>query len=65
MIEFVEENVKHTVGDLIDALSKIPRNTTIYPFGSSSVSLAYDKDKYIAYLDETDWIDDKMENEKG
>ena len=53
------ENIS-TVGELKRALSEIPDDTFINPFGSPNCKLAYDKANKIAYLDED--IDDECWN---
>lgn len=40
------------VGELADELKKLPPDTPINPFGSPNATLAYDKEKNVAYIDE-------------
>jgi len=47
-----------TVGQLKDALSTLPSETILFPFGSSVAHLVYDEENKQAYIDENfDWID--------
>lgn len=49
-----------TVGELMEALSKLPPETPLNPFGSSNALLFYIKKDKRAYLDEDyDWIEDE------
>ena len=49
-----------TVGDLIEALSKLSASTPLNPFGSSNAILFYITKDNRAYLDENyDWIEDE------
>lgn len=57
MIKVVLNDIQN-VGDLIDALSKLPKDTQITPFGSPNTVLAYDADNKVAYLDEANFIEE-------
>ena len=50
-IETLLENISN-IGELKEALNKIPDDTEIHPFGSDNCKLLYDKDNKIAYIDE-------------
>ena len=58
-VKIIDYNPR-TVGDLIDALQKIPRHTALTPCGDPTTTLAYDAEEKIAYLDEYDWIDENI-----
>ena len=52
-----------TVGELAEALNKIPKDTPISPLGALS-HLVYDEKNNLAYLDEDfSWIEDDQEYE--
>ena len=54
-----------TVGELIEALSQLPANTPLNPFGSSNAILFYITKDHRAYLDENyDWIEDEATMEE-
>jgi hypothetical protein len=40
------------VGELTEALSKLPPETGISPFGSENCKLVYDEENKVAYIDE-------------
>ena len=42
----------NNVGELAEALSELPPETELYPFGSEDCKLVYDKENKIAYIDE-------------
>ena len=50
-----------TVGELIDALSQLPRNTFLTPFGDQTAVLAYDAANNSAYLDSENFIEEEFE----
>lgn len=57
-MKVILEEIK-TTGDLADALSKLPRNTKISPFGSTICRLIYDENNKRAYIDEDfSWSDE-------
>lgn len=47
-----------SVGELIDALQQLPRNTLCTPTGNDNVCLAYDPDTKTAYLDDQNWLEE-------
>ncbi len=50
-----------TVGELAEALNKMPKDTEISPLGALA-HLVYDENKGVAYLDEDfSWIEDDDE----
>lgn len=57
-MKVILEEIK-TTGDLADALYKLPKNTKIYPFGSTVCKLVYDETNKMAYIDEDfSWSDE-------
>ena len=51
------------VGELVEALKTLPKDTPINPFGSSISKLAYDKENNLAYIDESNFLDSIDEEE--
>lgn len=51
MARVLLENVSN-VGDLVEALSKLPPETNISPFGSGECMLVYDEEEGNSYIDE-------------
>ena len=65
MIKIVTDSLSQmTVNDLIDALSALPGDAKIDPFGEYEVALAYDDKENRAYIDSRDWIEDFVESEE-
>lgn len=56
-MELIAENFT-TVGELIDALSKLPADTSLTPFGDEDAALVYDKDEKVAYLDNMTYFEE-------
>ena len=54
-VKVVLEKIKN-VGDLIDALSTLPRSAKLEPMGDPNVALCYDESLKRAYLDNIDWF---------
>lgn len=64
MIKIIVDSMSEmTVADLIDNLSKLPKNAKIDPFGAYETALAYDEDENRAYIDEVDTIEDMAEED--
>lgn len=63
-MKLITKNIS-TVGQLAKALSQLPPDTTIQPFGSEDAALVYDKESEIAYIDEDfSWAeDDELDDE--
>jgi hypothetical protein len=57
-MELIAENFT-TVGELIDALKKLPADTNITPFGDQDAALIYDKEGKTAYLDNMTYFEEK------
>lgn len=58
-MKLICKNIK-TVGQLQNALSQLPSDTILNPFGSENASLVYDKKNEIAYIDEDfSWAEDE------
>ena len=54
-----------TVGQLVRALSQLPADIVLYPFGSESAHLVYDEKNEQAYIDEDfSWADDEELDEE-
>ena len=51
MARVILENIDYT-GDLAKALSELPPDTPLNPFGSTDCKLVYDDKAKIAYIDE-------------
>lgn len=51
MARVILENIENT-GELARALSELPCDTPLSPFGSSNCKLVYDDNKKVAYIDE-------------
>ncbi len=63
MIKIVTDSLSQmTVNDLIDALSDLPGDAKIDPFGAYEVALAYDDKANRAYIDTRDWIEEFVES---
>ncbi len=58
-MEILAQNISN-VGELIDALSKIPRTTEITPFGDENTTLAYDKENNRIYMDNDTFLDEEF-----
>jgi hypothetical protein len=61
-LKIITERV-HTVGDLIEALSNIPKSYYCDPFGDPSVAIAVDEEHKRVFIDSIDWIDEYMEED--
>ena len=59
-MQILLQNINN-VGDLVDALTKIPRNTQISPFGDENATLAYDAANNRVYLDNDDFLDEEFD----
>lgn len=46
----------NTVGDLIDTLSKLPKDATLNPFGDADAGVAFDSEQNICYIDNIDYL---------
>lgn len=63
MVKIIVDSMSEmTVADLIDNLSKLPKNAKIDPFGAYETALAYDEDENRAYIDDVDTIEDMVED---
>ncbi|MCR5168601.1 MAG: hypothetical protein K6C13_15520 [Oscillospiraceae bacterium] len=58
-MEIILQNIE-TVGDIIDALSKLPRNTEITPFGDPDAMFVYDKENNRLYLDNNIFLEEEF-----
>lgn len=64
MVKIIVDSMSEmTVADLIDNLSKLPKNAKIDPFGAYETALAYDEDENRAYIDDVDTIEDMVEDD--
>ena len=64
MIKIIVDSMSNmTVEDLINNLSKLPKNAKIDPFGAYETALAYDEDENRAYMDEVDFIEEMVEDD--
>lgn len=63
-MKLITKNIS-TVGQLQRALSQLPPDTALNPFGSEDAALVYDKKNEIAYIDEDfSWAEDEeLDNE--
>lgn len=55
-MKIILENISN-VGDLVEALSTIPKETKIHPFGEIGSVLAYDEKEKRAYIDSMSFIE--------
>ena len=60
-MKVITKNIS-TVGQLKEALSSLPSDAKLFPFGSAVAHLVYDEANEQAYIDESfDWIDNDEE----
>ena len=59
-MEILLQNINN-VGELADALSKLPRDTQITPFGDENTTLVYDKENKRLYMDNDTFLDEEFD----
>lgn len=63
-MKVVTKNIS-TVGQLMKALSKLPSDAVLYPFGAECAHLVFDEKNNQAYIDEDfSWADDEELDEE-
>ena len=63
MMKLIIEKIG-TVGQLQRALSNLPQDAILHPFGSSISRLVFNDEENIAYIDEDfEWCEDEIKGE--